>query len=116
MIGTGQIGDHRCKGVSFLDMQNITLGNLQTTKSSGIRVISDFQYPSFNVSRITSEKTLNVIAVDRQPSIQAPITTQRLNSAQATKIHFPNRYRMTTTWMLKLQPGCSTQSLSCAHF
>jgi len=74
MVGAGQVRYNSSPWVTLRNVKYVTYGDSIITKLARIGIILDFQDMSSNVKRMSSEKPLDVVAVNRKTPVEAPLS------------------------------------------
>jgi hypothetical protein len=90
MVGVRQISNNGYLGSVLCHMQDIALGNPVTPKHTRVRVISDLQDTPLDMLGVGSQKTFNVIAIDRLAALAAPMRADGLQPPETSKAHQTN--------------------------
>src|ERR1051325_485723 len=97
----GKVADNRGACIPGVDVKDVTSLHALAPAAARICVVTDLKYPTAYGAGVCVEKTLDVVAIDRQAAIKSEATTHRFHTSQTApiQIHF-NRY---TTTVVDLQ-------------
>jgi hypothetical protein len=86
------VANNGSEGISVIDMQDVTSSDTVGAESSGIGVPTDFQDSTSNICRVLTEKTLDVISINRKSPIKTKIAAERNLAAEVAKTNMaPSR-------------------------
>src|SRR5258708_4442718 len=72
--------------VGHVDMENVAFLDLIAAEPERIRIVADFENSAANPGGVASQKTLDVIAIDRRSPVEAEIGADRLGSSEISEI------------------------------
>src|SRR5262245_4750985 len=87
----GQIRDDRRRRVAAYSMKHIGLCHSVLSESDRIVIVRNFHYVSAYINRVLRKKVLDVVAVNRLPSLESENLTDRFHPAQTPKSHPSDR-------------------------
>jgi len=77
MLSAGQVGDNSCPRVIFYNIENIAALDTTTTVLPSIGVVTDLQHTPSDVFGLTSEKVLDIVAVDGLSPLETELAAYR---------------------------------------
>src|SRR5262245_44703247 len=90
MIRRGQIAHDRCLRIPRHVMHDVDLLYTVVAEFFDVKRISHFEATSADILAVFVEKLLDVITLDRKPSVQSEDRTDRISSAQVPEFDFSN--------------------------
>src|SRR3990172_3851359 len=79
MLGSGKVGHKGRLRIALRDVEDVALDNPLAPEAERIAVIADLQYTPANVGGVFCQKALDIVAVDREPPVEAPFPAHRHN-------------------------------------